>query len=170
MTSNHDIPKQCKKAFFSTCLFLLCVAGCGSKNSVDDNETPPSGPGKSDGRSRLTGGFGQNQNNSGNDCKFPLDLGTVADPRRPGLNQSVLSSQIDNKCAGYQEIRVTFKTRQRITFLGKFNCRSGIQYNEQVCTGPAKDLISSQKTAINIPIIADENLNWNDLEASVEFF
>ncbi|NBW80912.1 hypothetical protein EBR21_04080 [bacterium] len=165
-----------KKSYVKIGLFsslLLLVAGtthCGPKNSVDDNETPD-GPLRTDSRSRLTGGNSPIPAGTVvSYCRLPLDVGTVVDPRRPGLMQNVLTTSIDTRCAGYQELRVTLKSKQKLTLVGKFVCRSGVQFNEQICTGTVQDLLSKQKNSISIPVVADESWRSSDVEASVEFF
>jgi hypothetical protein len=96
-------------------------------------------------------------------------MGTIVDPRRSGLTQTVLTTQIDNRCAAYQEVRLSVRAKQRITLTGKFVCRSGVQFNEQICTGMTQDVLNTQKNAVVIPVIADESWRPTDVEASVEF-
>ncbi|MFZ9520984.1 MAG: hypothetical protein ACO3A4_10960 [Silvanigrellaceae bacterium] len=155
--------------FLGMSLLVTGIIHCGPKNSVDDNETPD-GPVRSDSRSRLTGGNSASPVGSAvSYCRLPLDLGTVVDPRRPGLMQNVLTTSIDSRCASYPELRVTVKSRQKLTLIGKFICRSGVQFNEQICTGTVQDLLSPQKNSISIPVVADESWRPGDVEASVEF-
>ncbi len=147
---------------------LMALGSCGPKDSVEDNETP-TGPVKGDTRTRLTGGSQNSSNSTVSFCRLPLDLGTVVDPRRPGLMQTVLTTQIDTRCANYPEVRITVRTRQRLTLVGKFVCRSGTQFNEQLCTGNAQDILSQQKNSVTVPVVADESWRPSDVEASIEF-
>lgn len=156
----------------STLLLSLCfatLAACGPKNSVEDNE-PPTGPVRTDTRSRLTGGSAGETSSSVSYCRSPLDMGTVVDSRRPALVQTVLTSLIDSRCSTYQEFRVTLKTRQRITLVGKFACRNGVQISEQICTGLTRDILSTQKNAVTVPVVADESWHPSDIDATIEFF
>jgi len=148
-------------------LVVLSFAGCGPKNSVDDKETDGNGS-KLEPRSRLTGG---NSNGaSANYCRYPLDLGTTVDPRRPGLAQTVLSTPIDSKCATFREKRITLRSNQKITFLGRVICQSGTTSNEQICTIPTQEILSTQKNALILPLIADETLRASEIEANVEMY
>lgn len=145
----------------------ISIASCGPKDSVDDNETNAE-QSQPDPRSRLTGGSAGSTTLSY--CRVPLDLGTVLDPRRPGLMQTVLSSNIDSRCSNYRDARITIRSRQKMTLVGRFVCRNGAQANEQVCTAAAVDLLSSQKNTLSIPVIADEALRTTDIEASAELY
>lgn len=103
-------------------------------------------------------------------CRTPLDMATQLDSRRSGLTQNVLTTAIDTRCTQYQEVRITLKSRQKINLVGKFICRSGVQFNEQVCTGNTQDLLSNQKNSITIPVIVDDSWRPGDIEALAEFF
>lgn len=145
------------------------VLSCGPKDSVEDNETPTGQNNNGNSRSRLTGGNGNGSTSGVSYCRVPLDMGTVVDPRRSGLTQTVLTTQIDNRCTAYQEVRLSIRAKQRLTLSGKFVCRSGVQFNEQVCTGMTQDVLNTQKNAVVIPVIADESWRPTDVEATVEF-
>ncbi|MEN9809568.1 MAG: hypothetical protein RLZZ488_1135 [Pseudomonadota bacterium] len=159
----------------SLCLALVPAViaaftlSCGPKNSVEDNETPTGPNNNGNSRSRLTGGTANGTTGAVSYCRVPLDMGTIVDPRRSGLTQTVLTTQIDNRCAAYQEVRLSVRAKQRITLTGKFVCRSGVQFNEQICTGMTQDVLNTQKNAVVIPVIADESWRPTDVEASVEF-
>jgi hypothetical protein len=146
---------------------MALTSACGPKDTVEDNESD-SGTAKVEPRSRLTGG---SANSSGvmSYCRLPLDLGTIVDPRRAGLTQTVLTTQIDGRCANYQEVRVNVKTKQRITLVGKFACRNGTALNEQICTGATQDIINPQKNSVSIAVVPDGSIRQGDLEASIEF-
>lgn len=101
-------------------------------------------------------------------CRVPLDIGTVVDPRRPGQTQTVLTSTIDSRCSSYREARISIRSRQKVTLIGRYACRSGAQMNEQICTANTADLLSVQKTTINLPVVVDEQLRASDFEAWVE--
>jgi hypothetical protein len=146
---------------------LITVHSCGPKDSVEDNETEPD-QSKVEPRSRLTGGSG-NSTGVVSYCRLPLDLATVVDPRRAGQTQTVLTSKIDSRCANYPEVRITLKTKQRITLVGKYFCRNGSTLNEQICTGISQDILSQQKNAVSIAVSGDTDLRPADLEASIDF-
>jgi hypothetical protein len=148
-------------------ILMASAQSCGPKDTVEDNESETGGS-TVDPRSRLTGG---SANSSGvvSYCRLPLDLGTVVDPRRPGLTQTVLTSRIDNRCTNYPEARITLKTKQRVTLVGKFFCRNGSALNEQICTGSSQEITNQQKNAVSIAVITDTALRPSDLEASIDF-
>jgi hypothetical protein len=153
-------------------LSLAALTSCGAKDSVDDNESgQPDGPVRNgDRRSRLTGGgTPSGVDNSVSYCRLPLDMGTVVDPRRPGLMQTVLMTNIDSRCATYQDLRLTVKSKFKITLAGKFICRAGIQFNEQVCTGTTFEHLSAQKNSVLIPLIIEDGWRASDVEATIEF-
>jgi hypothetical protein len=158
--------------YFRSALVIAMTAAisfvsCGPKDSVEDNETTGE-QSKLDPRSRLTGGSTGNPTLSY--CRVPLDIGTVVDPKRPGLMQTVLSSTIDSRCGNYRDARITIRSRQKITLVGRFVCRNGAQANEQVCTAASSDLLSPQKSTLTIPIIADEAIRATDIEANAELY
>ncbi|MEY4064838.1 MAG: hypothetical protein RIR26_1046 [Pseudomonadota bacterium] len=146
---------------------LLTLSNCGPKNSVDENENDGNTT-KPEPRSRLTGGSGNGA--SVNYCRYPLDLGTTVDPRRPGLAQTVLSTPIDSKCANFRESRISLRSNQKLTFLGRIICQSGTTSNEQICTIPTQEILSAQKNALILPLIADETLRGSEIEANVEMY
>lgn len=147
--------------------FLLVLSNCGPKDSVEDID-PDSNPNKTEPRSRLTGGSGNGANV--NYCKYPLDLGTTVDPRRPGLAQTVLSTPIDSKCASFRDSRLTLRSKQKITFLARVLCQSVTSSNEQICNISTQEILTTQKNAVVLPLIADETLRATDLEASIEMY
>lgn len=148
-------------------LLFACVA-CGPKDSVEDNETPTE-PVKNDTRTRLTSG--QTVGGSVQSyCRVPLDLGTVVDPKRPGLMQVVLTSAIDSRCGSKSQARISIRSRQKLTLVGRFYCNSGSQLNEQICTTSAQDILSQQKTTIAVAVVAEDTLRSVDLEATAELF
>lgn len=156
-----------KSSLGAAIIAAISIVSCGPKDSVDDNETTGE-QSKLDPRSRLTGGSAGSTTLSY--CRVPLDLGTVVDPKRPGLMQTVLSSNIDSRCSNYRDARITIRSRQKITLVGRFVCRNGAQANEQVCTAASMDLLSSQKNTLSIPVIVDEALRTTDIEASAELY
>jgi hypothetical protein len=147
--------------------FLLVLSNCGPKDSVEDID-PDSNPNKTEPRSRLTGGSGNGANV--NYCKYPLDLGTTIDPRRPGLAQTVLSTPIDSKCASFRDSRLTLRAKQKITFLARVLCQSVTSSNEQICNISTQEILTTQKNAVVLPLIAEETLRSTDIEASIEMY
>ena len=141
------------------------LLSCGPKDSVEDNETNTD-KNKSDQRSRLTAG--QPAGTSLQQCRLPLEPGIVLDPKRPGLTQTVLTTAVGTQCTQSREAKISIRSRQKITLVGQFNCRTGAQPQEQFCTGNAADLFTVQKTTISIPIIVDETLQTSEFEAWIE--
>ncbi|MBM3382956.1 MAG: hypothetical protein FJY29_11005 [Betaproteobacteria bacterium] len=150
------------------CFVLLnTTIGCGPKDSVveEDSNSKDSG---GDPRSRLTGG--SSLGGTLNYCRYPLDLGTTVDPRRPGLTQTVLTSPVDTRCAQSRDARITIRTRQKLTLAGRYTCRTGAQSGEQICLIATSEILSQQRTSLTIPVTADDTLRNGDVEASVELY
>jgi hypothetical protein len=148
------------------CSGLACLS-CGPKDSVEEEDTASKDAG-ADTRSRLTGGSSTMPNM--NYCRYPLDLGTTLDPRRPGLVQTVLTSAIDARCAQSRDARITIRARQKLTLVGRYICRTGVQSGEQICTVPVSEILSPQRSTLSIAVTVDDTLRSSDLEASVELY
>jgi hypothetical protein len=158
-----------KKApvFLALVILILGAASCGPKDTVVEEDSASQETG-ADTRSRLTGGtpLGNNMNY----CRYPLDLSTQLDPRRPGLSQAVLTSSVDTRCAQSRDARITLRTRQKLSLVGRYSCRAGVQSNEQICVIPTSEILSPQRTSLSIPVTADETLRQGDVEATVELY
>lgn len=155
------------KSFFGfiSLVTLACLnlnLSCGSKSSVEDNETGTD-KSKPDPKTRLVGGQPTTQS-----CRLPLELGTVVDPKRPGLTQTVLTSGINPQCINNRDLKINIRSQKKITLVGQFTCRSGTQQQEQICTGSAADVLSGQKSGITIPVMIEEPLKDSEFEAWVE--
>lgn len=153
------------KIFLIIGLSLSSFTACGQKDSVEEFDENDK---KTSTRSRLTDG-----NTSGNtqtNCEFPLDLGTVVDPKRAGQTQTVLTTTLNDGCGTSAEIVVKVRSRSKITLVGRFACRTGQQVNEQVCSAAASEFLSSQRKVLTIPVIAEISLTNKDLEASVALY
>jgi len=154
-----------KQIYLVLGLFLSSFAACGQKDSVeefDDSEK------KTSTRSRLTDGNASN--NTQTSCEFPLDLGTVVDPKRKGQTQTVLTTPLNDGCGSSAEIVVKVRSRSKITLIGRFSCRAGQQVNEQVCSAAASEFLSPQKKVLTIQVVTENSLTNRDLEASVALY
>lgn len=145
--------------------FVFVILSCGPKNSVTEKDSTDA-ESANDARGRL--GNGSSVGSKMNQCRYPLDIGTVLDPRRPGLYQTVLTSQIDANCAQSRNARITLRSKQALILSGRYSCKTGSLFGEQVCAVPMSEIVSQQRTSISIPVTADDALKASDVEASVE--
>jgi hypothetical protein len=152
-------------AFLVTLFSMLFINSCGQKDTVEEFDDIDS---KAPSRSRLT--EGSSGNTSLGYCELPLELGTVLDPKRPGQTQTVLSTSLSSDCARPSELTVKVRSRLKVTLIGRFSCKRGQQADEQICSIPASEVISQNKSLISIPVMAESAVLSRDIQASVTIY